>query len=144
MRKDVLDPVTDAWFNLLNHQLSYEGQEVKVYPVDADNTDDFHYVLIYSEGETDESNGSRFVTNAVIVVDIVTKHSIAIKKTIVNNIYNQIIGLLFPTRQCALTTTGFQILNVRPDNSSSLEEGDESGRIYRKTTRFFHRINQLT
>lgn len=141
--KNVMKPLVDAWFDLLDGQLSYNLQDIKVYKEDASNSDKYHYVLLRSESETDESNKSSFVTKPIVIVDIVTIHPISVQRSIVDEIDEQIRQLLFPTRQCALLTTGLQILNVKPLSSSYLNDSDGTKKYYRKVTRFFHRIIQI-
>ncbi len=141
--KNGMDPLLDSWFNLLNGQLSFDSKEVKVYPGDPANEDYAHHVILRGESETDQSNGSSFMTNTIVTVDIISVHPVSINKRVANNIDDQIRELLFPTRQCALVTTGFQILNVRPESANYLEDDDGTRKYHRKITRFYHLINQL-
>lgn len=142
--KNVMEQLTDAWYELLNGNLTYGSKEVKVYSEDADNNDTFHHVEIKAESETDDSNKTSFVTNPVIVIDIVTVHSIAVKKSVVNDIDNQIRELLFPTRSCALPLLdGLQVTLVKPQGGTYLNDFDGTKKYYRKVTRYQHRITQL-
>lgn len=141
--KNVMKPVIDAWFNLLDGNLSYESSQVPVFKEDPANYTAGHYVLLQAESETDDSNKTSFVTNPVVVVDIVTVHSIGVKRSVADAIDDQIREIVWPTRKCALVTTGFQISNVTPSSANYLEEDDGSKRYYRKVTRFTHRVNQL-
>jgi hypothetical protein len=79
----------------------------------------------------------------VVGIEIVTVFPVSIDKSVVNDIDNQIRQLLFPTRQCALVTDGFQILNVRLLSSTYLDDDDGVRKYYRKETRFFHLLNEL-
>lgn len=143
--KEVFDPLIDSYIELLNGNLSYDSRVVNVYPGDADNDDDYHHVLVRAESETDVSNKSTFVTRPVIVIEIVTKFDGLINRSVVANIDSQIRELLFPTRKCALPPTpGLQKTNVYIQSSNYLKDDDGVKRIYRKLTRFIHRINQTT
>lgn len=143
MMKEVFDPLIDSWYALLNGNLSYDGQPVNVYPEDADNDDNNHHVLIRAESETDDSNKSVFITRPVVIIEIVTKFDGVINRSVVNNIDEQIRGLLFPTRKCALPAlTDLQITNVEIQSGNYLKDDDGVKRIYRKITRFIHRITQ--
>lgn len=141
--KNVMKPLVDAWFDLLDGNLTYGGQEVKVYKEDAANNNTFHYVLLRAESETDDSNKATFVTRAVVIVDIITVHPVSVKRSIVDEIDDQIRELIFPTRQHALVTDDFQILNVSPVSSMYLNDFDGTKKIYRKITRFINRINEI-
>lgn len=143
--KNVMQQLVDSWFALLDGNLTYDSTPVKVYKEDAANSDTFHFVEIMAEGETDASNKSSFVTNAVVVIDIITVHPVSVKRSVADNIDDQIRQLLFPTRQCALPAlTGLQISNVVPRNSTYLNQDDGTKKYYRKIIRFSHRINQIT
>lgn len=141
--KNVMLPLANSWFELLNGNLSYDGQEVKVYLEDADNDDAYHYVLIRTESESDDSNKTSFVTNPIIIIDIVTVHSISVRRSVADNIDNQIRQLVFPNRKSNLPAlSGLQITNVIPQSSNYLNEDNGTVRYYRKLTRFIHRITQ--
>lgn len=141
--KQVIDPLIDSWYELLSGNLTFSSREVKVYPEEADNDDEFHHVLIRAESETDNSNKSTFVTMPVIIIEIVTKFDGLINRSVVNNIDGQIRELLFPTRKCALPPLeDLQITNVEIQSSNYLNDDDGVKRIYRKITRFIHRITQ--
>lgn len=142
--KNVMDALLNSWFALLDGNLSFDSREVKVYPTDADNSDDFHHVIIRAESETDESNKTSFVTKAVVIIEIVTVHSVSINKSVANNIDNQVRELLFPTRHHNLPAlNGLQITNVIPQGGSYLDEDDGTKKYYRKVTRYNHRITQI-
>lgn len=141
--KNVMQQLVDSWYDLLDVNLSYDSREVKVYKEDADSEDDFHFVEIRAESETDSSNKQSFVTNPVVIIDIITVHAVNVKRSVVDEIDDQIRELLFPTRQCALPAlTGLQILNVKPQSATYLNEDDGTKKYYRKITRFIHTIYQ--
>lgn len=142
--KDALDPLLNSWFDLLEDQLTFDSKPVIVYPGDPANNDYFHHVILRAESETDSSNKSLFVTKPVITVDIVTVHPVSINKSVVNNIKNQVLQLLYPTRKCALPPlVGLQITNVIPESSTYLENDDGTRKYHRNVTRFIHRITQI-
>lgn len=141
--KNVMTPLIDSWFELLDGNLTYAGKAVNVCKEDASNEEDYHHVEIRAEGETDDSNKTSFVTNPVIIIEIVTVHGVSVKRSVVDAIDDQIRELLFPARQCALPVlSGLQISNVIPQSSTYLKEDDGTKKYYRKITRFIHRILQ--
>lgn len=143
--KDVMDPLCNSWFGLLDGQVSYSGTEVKVYPGDPDNADYSHHIIIRAESENDRSNKHSFSKSAVVIIEIVTIHSVKINKSIVNNISDQVTQLVFPTRKQALPVlNGLQITNVIPESATFLEEDDGVRKYHRKLIRFNHRVTQTT
>jgi len=139
-----MNALIESWYELLEGQLSYNSLPVNVYMGDPDNDEESHYVMITAESETDDSNKHSFITRPVVVIDIVTIHDVSINRTIVEDIDGQIRGLLFPTRKCALPALAdLQITNVVAEGGSYLPEDDGTKRIYRKVTRFIHRITQI-
>lgn len=142
MMKDGMNLLLDGWFDLLNGQLSYDSKEVKVYPGDPSNADYDHHVILKGDNESDASNGNLFMTNSPVIVEIVTIHTLSIKKEIAYNIKNQITQLLFPTRQCGLVLTGMQVLNVRLESSIPLEDYDGTYKYHRLINKFYHLLNQ--
>ena len=145
--EDIMDQLVNSWYDLLNGNLTYDSRQVKVSGVDAANDNSFHHVEIRPESEAFDFNKRSFVTNAVIVLDIVTVHSVAVNKSIVNNIYNQVMQLVFPARpggHALPALTGLQISTITPQGGSYLEEDDGTKKYYRKVIRFIHRINQTS
>ena len=144
MFKNVMNPLVESWFSLLDGNLTYNSIDVNVYMEDPDNDEENHHVLIRAESETDDSNKHSFITRPVIVIDIITYHPVSINRAVVDNIDDQIRGLVFPTRKHDLPPLqDLQITNVIPEGGSYLTEDDGTKRIYRKTTRYTHRITQI-
>lgn len=144
MFKNVMSPLVGSWLSLLDGQLTYNSRAVNVYAEDPDNTEDYHHVLIRAESETDNSPKRNFITRPVVTIDIITLHPVSINRTVVDDIDDQIKGLAFPVdRQALPALNGLQITNVVAENSSYLTDQDGTQRIYRKITRFIHRITQV-
>lgn len=143
--KNVTKQLVDAWFDLLDGNLTYNSTAVNVYKEDPANDEDYHHVLIRAESETDDSNKQLFVTVPVVIIDIITLHSVSIKRSIVDDIDDQIRELIFPSRRHGLTNpAGLQIVSVKPANSLYLPDDDGTKRIYRKITRYSHSILETT
>jgi hypothetical protein len=143
--KNVMQPLINSWQALLEGNLTYGGREVNVYKEDASNDEDFHHVELKAESETDASNKTGFVTNPVVIVEIITVHQVSVQRSVVDDIDDQIRELLFPTRKCALPAlTDLQITNVSAQGSTYLNDSDGTKKYYRKSTRFIHRITQTT
>ena len=141
----------DAWHALLSGSLSYSGKSVMVFKEDAPI--DFgsaaiseHYVLLRAEGESDQSNKRSFVNDTVVIVDIVTKHTININRSVVENIDGQItaLALTAPFRTGLSAQAGMQILNVTRETSNYLAESNNTEKTYRKVSRYNSRILQTS
>lgn len=134
-----------GYYQCLAGNITYNGAPVNVYNVAVDSGDKFHYILIRPESESDGSNKSSFVTNPVVVIDIVTVHDGSIDASVVESIDDQIRQLLFPTRNAIgiEIDADFQLLNVIARNSTYLDGFDGTRHEYRKVTRFENRVNQF-
>lgn len=143
-----MDKLGDSWFDLLDGSLSYNGKEVKVYdpdtPEDLDSsaTVSEHYVVIRAESETEVSNKKTYAFNTIMIVDIVTVFQNNINRKVCEDIYGQIVGLVFskPGRNNLSEQTGMQILEVKVDNTIYRDEAGDQ-KIRRKICRFSHRIS---
>ena len=138
----------DSWNTLLNGSLSYAGKTVKVYnpdapeDVDPSATVSEHYVIVRAESETEVSNKKTYAMNSVVVVDIVTVFNNNINRNVAEDIYGQIVGLVFskPGRNQLAEQTGIQITEVRVEGTFyRVEAGDQ--KVRRKIVRFSHRIS---
>lgn len=135
-----------AYYLCLNGNIEYNGDNVDVYKVGVPISENSHYILLRPESENDNSHKSSFVTNPVIVVDIMTVHEGAIDPSIVENIDNQIKELLLPTRATNGLTIGddFQVLNVKAENSFYQDGFNGARHEYRKIVRYSNRVNQFS
>ena len=138
----------DSWNTLLNGSLSYQGKAVKVYNPDAPEdldpsaTVSEHYVIVRAESEAEVSNKKTYAMNSVVVVDIVTIFQNNINRKVAEDIYGQIVGLVFskPGRNRLSEQTGIQITEVKVEGTFYRDEvGDQ--KIRRKIVRFSHRIS---
>lgn len=147
-----MDKLLDSWYSLLNGALTYSGKSVKVYKEDAPEdldpspTVSEHYVIIRAEGETDQSNKSKFVFDSVVIVDIVTVFENNVNRAVVDNIDGQIGALVLtsPYSTGLADQSGMQILNVTRETSTYLREGDSIKNYYRKVSRYNSRILQTS
>jgi len=138
----------DSWNSLLNGSLSYQGKTVNVYNPDAPEdldpsaTVSEHYVIVRAESETEVSNKKTYAMNSIVVVDIVTVFQNKINRTVAEDIYGQIVGLVFskPGRNSLAAQTGIQILEVRVEGTFYRDEAGDQ-KIRRKIVRFSHRIS---
>lgn len=137
---NVTNKLMKAWYTMLNGFIS-----VPVYRVDAPASEEGNYVLLRVESESDNSNNSKFVTNPVIITEVVTKYKVAIKDGDAADIDTEIAQLLFPTvGQLGLPSqAGIQITEVQRLNATYIPEDDGTFRYNRLVTRNRHRVVQL-
>lgn len=130
-----------AWYELLNGALS-----VPVYRVDAPPAEEGNYVLLRTESVIDNSNNQSFVTNPVIITEVITKFSVRIDDGLAVEIDSE-IGELLKTNSATHNLPaqpGIEIVDVRRQNALYLNEDDGTFRYNRIITRNIHRVLQLT
>lgn len=137
---NITNKIMKAWYEMLNGFIS-----VPVYRVDAPASEEGNYVLLRVESETDNSNNSKFVSNPVIITEVVTKYKVAIKDGDAADIDSEIATLLFPSvGQLGLPAQeDIQITEVFRTNATYLPEDDGTFRYHRLITRNRHRVVQL-
>lgn len=137
----------DSWNTLLNGSLTYQGKTVNVYnpdapeDVDPSPTVSEHYVIVRAESETEVSNKKTYAVNSIIVVDIVTVFQNNINRSVAEDIYGQVVGLVFskPGRNQLAAQMGMQITEVRVEGTFYRDEAGDQ-KIRRKICRFSHRV----
>lgn len=137
---EVMDKLMNSWYAKLNNVIS-----VPVYKegsVDEDYVG--NYVELRAEGEVEDDTKQSFRSDAVVIVDIVTRFTLATNRSICEAIDNEIKQLVKPSPgQVGLAQqSGMQIQNLRPETSSYFEEVEDGVKLYRKIVRWSHRINQ--
>lgn len=135
------DKLMDSWYALIGNALSVEVYKEGSVP----ESEDENYVELRMESDNEDDTKQSFRSDVVLITDIVTYHNIAIDRSIVSGIDNEIRGLVKPSPgQTGLSQqSGMQIQNVYPSTSFYLEEKGSNGKkIYRKIVRWTHRINQ--
>lgn len=138
--RNVTGLLMNSWFELLNGNIS-----VPVYRVDAPPTEDGNYVLLRVESDTDSSNNQNFVTNPVIITEVVTRFAARIDDAMAGDIDNE-IGILVKSRSSTHNLpaqTDIQIVDIRRLNATYINEDDGTNRYHRLITRNLHRVVQL-
>jgi hypothetical protein len=137
--KNVTGLLLNAWYDLLNGNIS-----VPVYRTDAPPEEEGNFVLLRVESEVDNSNNQKFVTNPVIITEVVTKFKARIDDGLAIEIDSEIGELVKPTSATLAlpVQTGIQVVDVRRENSTYLPEDDGTFRYNRIITRNIHRVLQ--
>jgi hypothetical protein len=143
---NVSTKILDAWYSMLNGQLSIDGTSVPVYRTDAPQDAPAFYVVLRVESSTDRSTNSSFVTYPVLISEVVTRFSSGelIRDDIAASIDSQIATLIKPTPSTIGLTaqSGIQIVSVSRNDETYLPEDDGINRYFRLITRNTMRIKQ--
>ena len=137
---EVMDKLMNSWYTKLNNVIS-----VPVYKEGSVDQDyDGNYVELRAEGEVNDDTKQSFRSDAVVVVDIVTRFKHATNRSVCEQIDNEIKQLVKPSPGSVGLSqqSGMQIQHVYPQTSSYFEENEKGIRYYRKIVRWTHRINQ--
>lgn len=147
-----MNELIQAWYNLLNGHLTYNGLPVGVFkedlPEDYPNingTDSPHYVWIHGEGGMDDSNKARFADDDIVIIDIVTIWTNNVKRQAVEAIDNAIRALVYssPSVHNLAQPTNMQFgATIRENYSYVYEPVEQVGGnvganvVYRKVSRY--------
>lgn len=138
--RNVTNLIMKAWYELLSGNIS-----VPVYTDDAAPTEEGHYVLLRIESDGDNSNNQNFVTNPVLITEVVTRFSTRIDYWKAGEIDSEIGVLLKPTSatHALPVQEDIQIVDVRRSNATYINEDDGTFRYKTLVTRNLHRVVQL-
>lgn len=139
--RNVTNLLMNAWLQRLKGNIS-----VPVYRVDAPSSEKGNYVLLRVESETESNNNQQFVTNPVIITEVVTKFDTAIEDDLAATIDDEIAQLVTPRPGISglPQQAGIQITDVRRLNATYIGEDDGTYRYHILATRNLHRVVQLT
>jgi hypothetical protein len=139
---NVGNKILKAWYEMLNNQLS-----VPVFRTDAPAEQEGNYVIIRIESDSsNNTNNQRFISNPVVITDVVTKFKTEIDDGLAVDIDNEISLLLHstPATHNLPSQDGIGITRVRRESATYLPEDDGTFRYMRIVTRNTHRVEQLT
>lgn len=132
--------VMQAWYTLLNGNLS-----VPVYMIDAPATETGNYVLLRVESDSETANNHKWISNPVIMTEVVTRFATIIDYTIAGAIDEEVGVLLYdnPSHHNLPAQNDIQITSVKRRDATYLQEDDGVSRYYTLATRNVHRVEQL-
>lgn len=138
------------WETFVNNQLFalFDGSanDVRVYDEEVNVREDGLYIILSTQGGTDNSTKHCFRTDCTINIDIVNKTELSVDKRIVDDISEQILEAVLPfPGVCNLTTqSGFQFLNLQLENTNYLNlQISPTKSIIRKILTFSVTVQQL-
>lgn len=134
---NVSKQIRQAYYNALNGNIS-----VNVYKEDTPETEEDHHVVIRVESETGTAHSSGYVTNPVVVVEIVGVFLNSVDPDEVDDIDDEIKAILKPdVHTRTFNIAGIQVSNIKAESSTLISEDDGTKRYYRKITRWTQRIS---
>lgn len=142
--KDINKPIRLAFFDLLNGNLNYDGENVPVSDEKLNETANY-YVLLTNQSSTPDETKQSFDREASITIDIVTKTPDSVTKDIADDIAHQILTLLRPTPNThALPTPAtWQFLNLRLTDDRYLPFSiGQTDSVMRRIMQFSFRVVQ--
>lgn len=115
-----------------------------IYQVSVDSGEKGDHIVLRMEGETDISDKTKFVTNPVVVIDIVTRHQGVIDARVVEQYDNEVRQRIWPDRRTNGLTpwVGTQVILVKFEGATYLDGFDGTQYEHRKITRVSHYLNQ--
>lgn len=138
---NVGNKILKAWYEMLNNNIS-----VPVYRTDAPAEENGNYVVIRIESDgSQNTNNQRFISNPVVITDVVTKFKTEIDDGLAIDIDNEISLLLHsnPATHNLPSQDGIGVTRVRRENATYISEDDGTFRYMRIVTRNTHRVEQL-
>lgn len=138
---NVTNKLMKAWYEMLSGFIS-----VPVYRTDAPPTEEGNYVLLRVESDGDQNtNNQRYISNPVIITEVITRFKTRIDDGLAAEIDNEITLLLSstPSTHNLPSQDGIGITRVRRTNATYISEDDGEERYLRLITRYTHRVEQL-
>ena len=137
-----MEEIITAWYNVLSGNVDVAGT-VPVYRTNAPLGETGNYILIRKESGSFSWNKAAFFRTFVLIVEIVTKHSIIIDDKLVDDIDAIVRGLAINSPASNnLNVAG--LIKVDPGSPVYLDEDDGTAKYYRKITRFVHQVASET
>jgi len=137
-----MEEIITAWYNILSGNVNVDGV-LPVYRTNAPIGETGNYILLRKESGSFSWNKAAFFRSFVLIVEIVTRHSIIIDDKLVDDIDTIIRGLAINSPASNnLNVAG--LVQVDPGSPVYLDEDDGTNKYYRKITRFIHQVASET
>jgi hypothetical protein len=128
--------ILNSWYNALK-------DVVNVYLIDVPETEESDYVLLYLESGSGLNLKGTKVDEVYVVCQVVTFHVNNIDQTSCEAIDAIVENAVLPTAFAqVITASGVQVLNIERESFDYVVEEDQSRKIYRKVSRYKHRVHQ--
>jgi hypothetical protein len=141
--RDSSNNVRVIYVNALNGHLTYNGKDVPVYGQTPFRTTPQNYVVISSITESASNTNNSFGNEVDVVIDIFSEQYRVYDNAVVDDIANQILGILIPsTGIVGFDDTYFEVFPMSRTNSSYLPLQDGDNFIARKLITISNLVNE--
>lgn len=137
----------NAYFNVLNGNLSYNSINVPVFDNKVESPNDSLYVLLTDQASSYNGNFARAAWDSLFQIKIISKQYNSVSKDIVDDICQQIEDIISPdTTTIGLQAhTGWQIINVYVNTCNYTElEISSTQTVIQKIVTFSNQIIKLS
>ena len=141
--RDSSNNVRVIYVNALNGHLTYNGKDVPVYGQTPFRTTPQNYVVISSITESASNTNNSFGNEVDVIIDIFSEQYRVYDNAVVDDIANQILGILIPTTGIVgFDDTYFEVFPMSRTNSSYLPLQDGDNFIARKLITISNLVNE--
>lgn len=143
--KDPAYTIRNAYYTLLNGQLTSGGNNVPVYDEYAPDNAPDSYVILGAQNGYNDGSRSCFVTYCSIIVIVVTRFPAAAQgnKKQADDIANQIMTIINPAPATQIDLSpDFDCISTNVENSTSSSTQDNVFKYIEKALRFAHIVGQ--
>jgi hypothetical protein len=137
--KSPLYDLKTAWYSQIKNNVT-----PNVFKDAVPLTYNSNYVLIRSEGLTQtELNNSAFFTNAIIIVEIVTKFANIGNSKPAYDLLNEINTVMLPSPNTnPILIADHQVTQITVQSETEIYEDDGAEKLFRLIVRYEHILNQ--
>lgn len=136
---NVSKQIRQAYYDALDGNLS---NDVEVFKEDVPEGYSRHHVLLRVESENNSYHSHGFITNPVVITEVVGVFGSSVDPDEVDDIDNEVRQILLPDiGSRTFDVSGIQISNIKAVDSSFISDDDGTKKYYRKITRWTQRIS---
>jgi len=141
--KDSSNNIRQIYLSALDGNITYNGQDVKVYGELPFETPYEQYIIISSITETDENNNHRFSNKVDVTIDIFVQQYRDYSNAAVDNIAGQVLNILLPDPQINnIGDSDFEVYPMARISSRYLPLEDGQNFTARKIITITNLVNQ--
>lgn len=141
--KDSSNNIRQVYLSALDGNITYNGQDVKVYGELPFETPYEQYIIISSITETDDNNNHRFSNKVDVTIDIFVQQYRDYSNAAVDNIAGQVLNILLPDPQINnIGDSDFEVYPMARISSRYLPLEDGQNFTARKIITITNLVNQ--
>jgi hypothetical protein len=139
--KDIGASIRSVYSSLLAG-ITYDGKAVPFFTEEPYVTVPGNFIVLLAIDQDEQNNDRRFVTNAVVTLDIVTKGNMKNDRTAVDAISSSVLQALLPDTYVNRNTTDFQVMIRSCSSPGYIHAIDGTIHIQRKILRINNHLIQ--